>query len=293
MAKSLAGAAADTARWATNVTNEHGLVLTCVLTATEGDGLVDMGSGLVARYSDAAVPPPRVLYVDRDCCGATRTSPAPAFRTFPGWEEMAVRLDAWHFMRRLAAGVTTDAHALYGLLMSRLSAAIFEADPEDLQALVRAKRQELSATGHINLTDEAVHRTITKAEFQRHCRRQTRGVETTTRAIEELLRLLSGPAGVDSMGLPLLDQSRIWAIWEQQKRHVACLQDVPGVPLHRVTGTLIKGGVQLSCFRTARGTTSTESFHSHLVKFIPGNYNGLMQTLSRISAELSPAIATI
>ncbi|XP_043188879.1 uncharacterized protein LOC122363529, partial [Amphibalanus amphitrite] len=270
VAKKLAGAAANTARWATNVTNEHGLVLNCVLTATEGAGLLDMGRGLVARYRDAKVMPPRVLYVDRDCCGATQTTPAPALHAFPGWEGMPVRLDAWHFMRRLAAGVTTDAHQLYGLLMSRLSAAIFETDPGDLAALIRAKRQELAATGITNLSDEVVHRAVTKAEHQRHCRRRTRGVEVTTRAIDELLRLLSGPAGVDSMGLPLLDQSRIWTIWEQQKRHVACLQDVPGVPLHRVTGTLMKGGVQLSCFRTARGTTSTESFHSHLVRFIPG-----------------------
>ena len=270
MAKKLAGSAAQTARWVTNVTNEHGQVLNSVLTAAEGDHLLAMGRGLVARYRDASVPPPLVLYVDRDCCGATPAARAPALRTFPGWELLPVRLDAWHFMRRLASGVTTDAHAHYGLLMSQLSAAIFEADPGDLEALLHAKRRELSASGGSVPTDSAVHKALTKKEYQRHCRRRTRGVEFTTRTIDDLLRLLSGPAGADSMGLPLLDQARIWRIWEVEKLHVACLQDVPGVPLHRVTGTLMKGGVQLSCYRTARGTTSTESFHSQLVRFIPG-----------------------
>ncbi len=36
------------------------------------------------------------------------------------------------------------------------------------------------------------------------------------------------------------------------------------------TGTLKKGGVELCCYRCARGSTSLESFHLHLNRFIPG-----------------------
>ncbi|KAF0292636.1 hypothetical protein FJT64_009381 [Amphibalanus amphitrite] len=202
------------------------------------------------------------------------TPAAPALRWFPGWESVPVRLDAEHFMLRMAAGVTTKRHQLYGRLMSGLADAIFETDPADMKALVRAKRHELRARGLVNVTDEMARQAVTEAERQRHCRRRTRGVDVTTRAIDELLRLLSGPAGTDGpdgTGMPLLDPTRIWAIWEEQKRHVACLQDVPGVALYRETSPLTRRGAQLQCYSSARGTTFTESFHKHLAKFIPGN----------------------
>ena len=69
MTKKLAGAASDTAAWVSNVGNEHGQVLMSVLTCTEGaEGLSSMAAGLMRRYRLAGVPPPEVMYVDRDCC---------------------------------------------------------------------------------------------------------------------------------------------------------------------------------------------------------------------------------
>jgi len=65
--RNLAGAAAGTAAWATNVGNEHGQILMSVLTAAEGAGLSDMAAGLVNRYAQAGQSPPVLLYVDRDC----------------------------------------------------------------------------------------------------------------------------------------------------------------------------------------------------------------------------------
>ena len=61
----LGGNTAGTASWATNVGNELGLVLSSVLTDSEGDGLGDMVTGLVERYRNSNVPPPKLLYVDR------------------------------------------------------------------------------------------------------------------------------------------------------------------------------------------------------------------------------------
>ncbi|KAL6473054.1 hypothetical protein MHYP_G00192420 [Metynnis hypsauchen] len=60
--KKLAGAAARTAAWATNVGNEHGQVLMSVLTAHEGGGLLPMAVGLMRRYREAGVPPPKLLH---------------------------------------------------------------------------------------------------------------------------------------------------------------------------------------------------------------------------------------
>ncbi|XP_058490578.1 uncharacterized protein LOC131462991 [Solea solea] len=67
--RKLAREARSTAAWATNIGNEHGHVIMSVLTASEGWGLMKMAEGLVRRYKDAEVPPPEILYVDRDCCG--------------------------------------------------------------------------------------------------------------------------------------------------------------------------------------------------------------------------------
>jgi hypothetical protein len=91
------------------------------------------------------------------------------------------------------------------------------------------------------------------------------------RLIKDLLTAFDGVAGVDTLGVPLLDHDKIWAIWESQEKHVACIQDPEGVQLYTQTGTLVKGGVTLPVFRCARGSTSLESFHNHINKFIPGN----------------------
>ena len=53
--KKLAGKSTGTAAWATNVANELGQVLVCVLTASEGVGLGSMAEGLTKRYSNAGV----------------------------------------------------------------------------------------------------------------------------------------------------------------------------------------------------------------------------------------------
>ncbi|XP_056603683.1 uncharacterized protein LOC130420422 [Triplophysa dalaica] len=137
--KKLAGAASGTAAWCTNVGNEHGQVLVSVLTAAEGHGLDSMAAGLMKRYREAGEAAPKVMYVDRDCCSQHGQSWVKVM--FSEWDELEVRLDIWHFMRRFAAGVTTEAHPLYGIFMARLSTCIFQWDPEDVAALQRAKER--------------------------------------------------------------------------------------------------------------------------------------------------------
>ncbi|KAK7944627.1 hypothetical protein WMY93_000355 [Mugilogobius chulae] len=254
--KKLAGAAAHTAAWCTNVGNEHGQVLCSVLTAAEGHGLWPMAKGLQRRYREAGVAPPAVMYVDRDCCSLHGRSQVKAM--FSEWSELQVRLDIWHFMRRFAAGVTTEAHPLYGIFMAGLSRCIFEWDPEDVAALRKAKQGERLADGMGVVSERALNERITRRELARHCRRRTRGVEETTKRIKALIDLMDGECGKDTLGVPLLNHERIQQIWKDQQRHIACIQDPP------------KGGVELSTYRCARGSTSLESFHLHLNRFIPG-----------------------
>ncbi|XP_028300700.1 uncharacterized protein LOC114462201 [Gouania willdenowi] len=206
--KKLAGHVAGTAGWVTNVGNEHGQVLISVLTVAEGSGLKAMAQGLMRRYKQAGVEPPVALYVDRDCCCSSQDGRSAAGRMFSEWSTLKVRLDIWHFMRRLAGVVTTDSHPLYANFMRRISAAIFVWDPEDVALLKRAK--EAAVPGSWG--------TVTLKEMARHCRRATRGTELTERFLDDVLDAFKD--ATDTMGVPLLDADRVEPIWATQRRHV-------------------------------------------------------------------------
>lgn len=59
-------------------------------------------------------------------------------------------------------------------------------------------------------------------------------------------------------------------IWKEQRKHLHCIQYPPGFQLYAQVGEVVKGGVTLPLYRCARGSTSVESFHHHLLNFIPG-----------------------
>ena len=257
IAKKLAGAAAGSAAWMTNVGNEYGQVLVSVLTSAEGEGLTNMAVGLMRRYREAGKAPPRVLYVDRDCCAAVGNSATHGM--YHEWQELVMRLGVWHLMRRFARGVTTDSHQLYGLFMARLSFAIFEWDGEDVRRLKEAKQSSEGMDAQV---------TLSAKELARHCRRRTRGVAETERLIQEVLDAFWHVT--DTMGVPLIDRARMEDIWGTQRRHLDCVQDPEGVELYTKTGEITKGGVRLPVFRCARGSTSLESFHLHQCRFVPG-----------------------
>ena len=149
--------------------------------------------------------------------------------------------------------------------MATLSSCVFEWDQDDFGNLMAAKREELVRAGVRNPSDATVKKAISKEELAHHCRRKTRGTSSTTDLIEALLLAMS-PA-TDSLGVKLFSDA-MQEIWVEQKHHVACLQDPPGVLLYTVTGTVTKGGMTLPTYRCARGTTSLESFHLHLARLV-------------------------
>ncbi len=227
--------------------------------------LKPMADGLVKRYKDAGQEPPRVLYTDRECCGDNNGSKYN--QLFDGWPNLMVRLDIYHYMRRFALGVTSESHPLYAVFMGRMASCIFEWDGTDVKRLEQAKREELKAAGIPHPSDSAVRKAITKAEMARHCKRRTRGFAATKEAINNLLLELS--TSTDTLGVPLL-KPEIWTIWSEQQRHLDCIQDPPDIQLYTKTGEIAKGGIKLPVFRCARGSTSLESYHLHMARFIPG-----------------------
>ena len=81
--KKLQGAAANTASWATNVSNERGEVLISILTESEGEeALRPMAMGLMHRYERAAIDPPNLLYTDKDCCSQSGPSKYQASKNY-------------------------------------------------------------------------------------------------------------------------------------------------------------------------------------------------------------------
>ena len=208
------------AKWTTNVGNEYGQVLMTVLTGSEGYGLGRMLTGIVNRYTDASVPPPILLYVDRDCCGSAS---ATLRRMLSPWSSLQIRLDIWHFMRRISTGCTTDSHQLYGTFMGHLSRAIFEWDDGDVRRLKEAKFNEMVASGIRHPSNNDVLKRINKSELALHCRRTTRGSDETCAILTDLIESFSGEKGRDSLGVPLI-HSRMEKIWHDQKRHLSCIQ---------------------------------------------------------------------
>ena len=233
-----------------------------VLTDSEGDSLVDMAAGFMKRYQEAGVLEPKLLYVDRDCCSRKLQT------TFGDWTVL-VRLDIWHFMRRFAIGCASESHALYPVFMSQLSTCIFQWDVADLQRLRDAKKAEFQFRGRC-LDEETVNQHISREELQMHVKRRTRGLEEMTRLLQDLLETFSSDAGKDTMGIPLFEKDTAERIWDEQSRHIECIQDPADIQLYTQTGSIIKGGQQLPVCRCARGSTSLESFHLHINLFIPG-----------------------
>ncbi len=127
-----------------------------------------MAAGLMKRYFDAGVPPPKVLYENQDCCagGAVKERDLSS-----KWSELSISLDIWHFMPQFAIGCTTESHPLYGMFLGCLSQCIFKWSKEDLQMFKRAKCCELKKSGITNPSYEDVIRRITK-ELATHCPRK-------------------------------------------------------------------------------------------------------------------------
>ncbi|KAL8574946.1 hypothetical protein ACOMHN_052111 [Nucella lapillus] len=255
-----------TSAWSTNVANEHGQVLTSVLTNQEsGKDLTDMMLGLQLRYSQSGVAPPQLLYVDCNCCSGGLHS-----MLYPRWSSTTICLDAWTFIKPIAATVTTKTHPLYPKFMSDLSSAIFAWDEGDLKKLFEAKKAKLQGEGFLRVSDGDVVRRISCKDLAAHCRRYTRGEKETECRLGDLLETYCSEQGKDARGIPLLNRDHAWHVWHEQECHVACIQDPPDIRLYTQTGTTTMGGFCLPVYRCARGLTSLDRFHLHLSRFLSG-----------------------
>ena len=68
-----------------------------------------MCQGIVQRFTVAEEPEPQVIYVGRDCFNEAEVP--PVLNLFQPWKS-EVRLDIFHFMRRITRALTTDHYAV-------------------------------------------------------------------------------------------------------------------------------------------------------------------------------------
>ncbi|XP_045079496.1 uncharacterized protein LOC123491977 [Coregonus clupeaformis] len=153
----------------------------------------------------------------------------------------------------------------------------------------------------VGLTDAEVYSHLGRREMTLHCRCRTHGAVETELFLMDTLGTFNIEKGHDTLGIPLLDPVRIQAIWQEQWRHLSCIQDPPGVQLYTDTGEPItKGGVKLPVYCYTRSSTSLEWYHLHLNRFIPGtSANGmhfqafLLDGLARWNDRISLCTATV
>ena len=250
----------------TNIGNERGEILNSVFTTSEGEGLHELCQGIVERYRSAGVAQPSVIYVDGDCC--SQSGVPGLMNHFLPWTT-PVRLDSYHWMRRITRALTTEHHPLYGPFCSQLSSCIFEWDAADYARLCEAKAGELRKKMRGKQpTDDQIKENISSSELTRHCRRRTREKEEIRALVTQLLKKMW--KATDALKVYLINHGAMKKVWEVQQKHLDCLQDVPGVELYVEVGQVEKGGVRLPLYRCARGSSSLESFHRHQCAFVPG-----------------------
>lgn len=115
--KKLAGESKGSAAWATNIGNEYGGILQCVITHSEStEALQLMADGIMIRYSKAKVQPPVAIYTDRDCCNINGSSKInDLFNQLP---YLTVRLDILAFHEkdfcRMHLRISSSLQRVYG-----------------------------------------------------------------------------------------------------------------------------------------------------------------------------------
>ena len=131
-------------------------------------------------------------------------------------------------MRRIAKGCRSESHVHYGTFMGSLSSCIFEWDAMDYEKLMEAKKGQLMNAGVRNPSASAIRKAVSREELARHCRRRTRGTTETVGLIEALILAMS--QSEDALGNKLFNDN-IQDIWSEQKKHIKCIQDPPGIHL--------------------------------------------------------------
>lgn len=190
-------------------------------------------------------------------------------------EDIVVKLDLFHCMRRFTGECVSEHHPLYSSFCQFLSSAFSVVDQSDLEKLKNAYR--FCGIEPANPT---------KQHIREHCRTKVPHPRELVQRVEEVLHhfyLAKDPNNI------FLFKPSMLKMWWIQRIHIlrGCLSD-PEVEegiLYRHGGTLqlnhVKGdGAAVPIWIPVRGTSQQEGFHFHQAQWVTGN---------RVSPELFQA----
>ena len=226
--------------WMFNATDVDGKVVASVATETTAPLEVEP----VLRDLHLRGATPTIVYVDCECCGAWR----PIIEKL--WPGAHILLDSFHAMRRLTQTTSSTRHPWHAHFCKRVSEAVFAEDGVLSARFNKAfKRSELSRKARARLKAECVTRSIKdKGAIEK----------SIDDAIEEYKSRIHPTFG------PLLTPKTLSA-WASLRLHVrnGCLRDPPGVDLYAAQSKpIVVGGETLDKFKSKRGSSALEGFHS-------------------------------
>ena len=97
---------------------------------------------------------------------------------------LEVRLDIFHFMRRLAAGCNGESALCMVCLWLDWQGVFSSGMQMMFLCCLGLNGGELQKAGVVNPSEDTVRKAVTKEEMARHCRRQTRGVVETCKLLD-------------------------------------------------------------------------------------------------------------
>ena len=190
---------------------------------------------------------PTVVYVDDECCGAWKAFLEKV------WPKASTKLDGMHAIRRLAQTTSSTRHPLHGRFCASLSNAIYSYDAGEAERLQKA------------WTRDGYKGKVIESHLKKYVPRVICDATRISAAIENTIQAFENHVCNAEAGALLTAATR--KEWTNLKKHVegGCLCDPPGVSLHVYLDRepLNIGGQIFQTFRTLRGTSSLEGFHSH------------------------------
>ena len=220
--------------------NSHKMILSFVLVNDDStDQLEDLIEAIAKRYEDAQQPPPHTIYQDKECCSGIRETGSsvhvvdersPPQHTHRRETKMlklyrrlnpfiVLKLDIFHWMRRLLRGITNEKHAFVPGFFREIRLAVFVLFKEDFDRLIQAimtfrKCDNARAEGLV--TREEVCRFVQKNVPRPHILRR------------RLELVYENYRGATENDVPLFN-SDMQDVWDQCMVHVDndCLSDPP------------------------------------------------------------------
>ena len=217
--------------------NSHKMILSFVMVNDDStEQLEDLVEAIALRYAEAQEPPPHTIYQDKECCSGFRETVAPVhviddlcrtnrretkmLRLFRRLNpSIVLKLDIFHWMRRLLKGITNEKHAFVPGFFREIRMAMFVLFKEDFDRLLQAIMTFRKCDG------ARAEQLVKKEEVCRFVRKNCPRPRILRRRLELVYENYHGAIEND---VPLFN-SNMHDVWDQCMVHVDndCLSDAP------------------------------------------------------------------